>query len=346
MDMLLNDDQTLLLRSIGDFLDGEGLGVGAPKNAQSPSRLRELWRACAEMGWLRSCLPEEAGGLGLGLLDAAVMQEEMGRRLLSLPVADAVAIQACLPGPVVSSLSDWFLGEQCLGMVRQKASSAAENAPIHRTEMVEYALPGGLALALDWTSGEMRSRRVAIDQIGHGLDPLIATGGAQENSAMDCVRASLDAAGWRRFLWFRGGLRLAELLGVGAEAMDMASRYACEREQFGRPIGANQAIKHRLADDWMALDNARLALHEACRLLDEGDDAPCESAMLDACLLTVEAARDATAHAVQIHGAMGITWECPVHFYLKRARHLTALLGMEVNPAVILDRLWVLGGCD
>ena len=118
----------------------------------------------------------------------------------------------------------------------------------------------------------------------------------------------------------------AELVGVAQAALDLASAYARERVQFGKPIGSYQAIKHQLANAWMGVDNARLAVRYAAAALDGGLPDwrfACAAAEFTA----IEGAQQATRTAIQVHGGMGFTWEHDAHLYLKRAQHLATRLG-------------------
>ncbi|WP_240531389.1 acyl-CoA dehydrogenase family protein [Variovorax boronicumulans] len=118
----------------------------------------------------------------------------------------------------------------------------------------------------------------------------------------------------------------AELVGVAQAALDLASAYARERVQFGKPIGSYQAIKHQLANAWMGVDNARLAVRYAAAVLDGGLPDwrfACAAAEFTA----IDGAQQATRTAIQVHGGMGFTWEHDAHLYLKRAQHLATRLG-------------------
>src|SRR3546814_15365479 len=115
----------------------------------------------------------------------------------------------------------------------------------------------------DWSSDVCSS-----DLMNHGIDPLIATSKITSERAVWTASGTCSAESWRKFCRQRRILKLAELIGTASKALDGAVAYACEREQFGKTIGVNQAIKHRLADNWMAIDNARLARHQACPAID------------------------------------------------------------------------------
>ena len=106
----------------------------------------------------------------------------------------------------------------------------------------------------------------------------------------------------------------------------MASAYAREREQFGKPIGSYQAIKHQLANAWMGVDNARLAVWYATAALDaQLPDARLACAVAE--FTAIEGALACTRTAIQVHGGMGFTWEHDAHLLLKRVQHLAARLG-------------------
>ncbi len=118
----------------------------------------------------------------------------------------------------------------------------------------------------------------------------------------------------------------SQALGIAQGAYEHALEYAKEREQFGKPIGSYQAIKHQLANAWMGVDNARLAVLYACAALDSGlpdGRFACAAAEFTA----IEGALQSTRTAIQVHGGMGFTWEHDAHLYLKRAQHLATRLG-------------------
>ncbi len=211
-----------------------------------------------------------------------------------------------------------------------------------------------------------------------GIDPLIDSAWLgdpewQMQDTLHCDLAAWEAYGHRFRL-----LLAAELLGVAGRALELATAYAQERQQFGRPIGSFQAIKHRLAQDWMNLDNARLLIAEAAQAMDArladntgepGDSSVAEVAMSarsfavrdeQACTetegttqavqsalavtlaehVTQRAADSAVRNALQVHGAMGMTWECDAHFYLKRVHFLNAMLNLERRDADRLQEIW------
>ncbi len=118
----------------------------------------------------------------------------------------------------------------------------------------------------------------------------------------------------------------AELVGVAQRALDMAVEYAKEREQFGRPIGAYQAVSHRCAEMLWAVEEARSLLYYAAWCADaEPETLPLAASMANA--RASDAATSVTHDAIQVLGGIGFTWEHDVHFFLKRARVVAQLLG-------------------
>jgi len=128
-----------------------------------------------------------------------------------------------------------------------------------------------------------------------------------------------DPDAWRRFVRHGAVLTAADLLGMAGRALEMTVDYAKLREQFGRPIGANQGVKHPLADVYVATTMARKGLFHAADALDRGDRDAFMSASVAKAKCN-DAARDATAAMIQFHGAIGFTWPHPAHLFFKRAK--------------------------
>ncbi|UUZ66583.1 hypothetical protein LP417_34215 (plasmid) [Polaromonas sp. P1-6] len=115
-------------------------------------------------------------------------------------------------------------------------------------------------------------------------------------------------------------------MGAAAASLDLSCEYAKQREQFGKAIGSYQAIKHQLANAWMALDNARLAALYAAAALD-GRRSDWQFACAAAELTAIVGAQQITRNCLQVHGGLGFTWEHDAHLYLKRVHHVSARLG-------------------
>lgn len=347
MHSVASDHQQMLVESVRRFLATNpsaalnSLNPGAAAVADAGVR----WRDSAAQGWLQVLVPEERGGLGLSTCDAAAMVEEMGHCLLDLPVSQAMAFAGLLAqvGPTEDNqpeeLNRWLDGSRYCAIAVKDAGEPDNWA--------EYLHTHAEVLVTNWKEGRLYIEMQRAAHSGHGLDPFIATaslthaGKAPSSAAWELPCASRV---WLRYVGQRRALRLAELLGVSNAALEKAVSHACEREQFGKPIGVNQAIKHALADNWMALDNARLVLHDACVRLDVESSAEAATLYLLMAELLVLEASAATDQAIQTHGALGIAWESGLHFYLRRASHGAAALRCQHDTDTILEKIWALSG--
>ena len=333
MNSLNAAERLALAESVSRLLD-DLHGAGQPRRP-----VGEIWRLCADMGWPLALAPESRGGMELGMGEALAMAERYGRGLLEAPLSDAMVLAATIgvdeagsdaAGAVAGHLRRWFAGDVCCAPIA--ADSRGE-------PLACYALPGSLGLALRHADGGLYGELYALRAPRHGIDPLIMTARPEAAPVQSQRLADCSEDAWRMLCLRRRAMSIAEILGAGRAALDLAVGHARERVQFGQPIGVNQAVKHTLAGDWMALDDAGLALQALGDALDRpGADVALPLAAAQ--LLAVEGAGRAAAHALQAHGAMGMTWECPVHFYLKRVRHLSALLGRSGGTARLLDEIW------
>ncbi|MGA4841255.1 acyl-CoA dehydrogenase family protein [Streptomyces sp. G45] len=301
MDFQLSTDQKALRAGTRELLERrfgrDALRAAVGQGPAGRPRLdRKLWRALGDAGFFCLRVPEAEGGLGLGLPEAVLVFEEAGRALL--------------PGPLVAT----FLA------ARDVAGAATG-------ETVVTAVDGGLVAWLDEadavhgdTSGAVAVRSV------DPLTPLhrVPAGGAPGEAS---GKASGQVSGEAR--WEAALLRAAEHLGSAARTLDLAVQYARTREQFGRPIGAFQAVQHLCADMLVRAELARAAVYAAAVTADPLEATGAELLAADA---AVRNARD----CLQVHGGMGFTWESDVHLHLKRAWVRSGLAG---PPADAEERL-------
>jgi alkylation response protein AidB-like acyl-CoA dehydrogenase len=281
---------------------------------QSPvSRLRpsgkpkDVHREVAVWGWFGVGLPEERGGLGLGVVEEALLGFEAGRHLLPLSVlATMLAAHLCRD----DLLSGLVNGETRAGLALVDGDDA----------FVFDRGGSSLLLAIDgdhaWIAptGAFRGEAVV------GFDDAIAT----EKGMIDRAarHASAPIAHARLLI-------SAMLAGIARASCDLAVEYAKVREQFGQPIGAFQAIKHMCADMGLRAYAAEAHVKLAAAAAAAAADAPVTAPFLvnAAALTTLRAARDNASDSIQVHGGIGFTAECDAHFYLKRAHVLGRLLG-------------------
>ncbi len=280
--------------------------------APGPTRAR-AWQPLVEQGWPQMLVAEAAGGLGLGLQEAWPVAQAAGCHLLSLPLAATMAVQPLLPA-------------QEPGFAWADADGLVEGAD------------GGAAVVACQGAGLWWHEAIAA---GPGLDPSMPVGWLPAEPAGGRRLRALSPPESEALHCRLRLLRVAEMLGAAQAALHLAAAYAGDRQQFGRPIGANQAVKHRLAECWMALDDAGLALQAAAGAHDAGEPG---QGLDNAQWLAVEAATRSVHQTVQTHGAMGITWECDVHLYLKRVLRLAALLQGAASQDALLERVWLAAG--
>jgi alkylation response protein AidB-like acyl-CoA dehydrogenase len=318
MNFDLTDDQRAIQRTARDFL----------ADAYPPAEVRRLayetergftdagWAAICELGWPALLVPEEHGGLGLGVVELAVVQEELGAALAPTPFLSTVVAAALIDAAgSAEQRARWLPG---------LASGEARGA------VAKLADDGG------WT---------AVPDAG-GADVVVARDGDGWALVTDAEVEPVDALDATRRLWrVRGrGEReplagdgdraadvaavalAAESVGVARRAMDMAVRYATEREQFGRPIGAYQAVSHACAQMLLEVEGARsTALYAAWALDHEPESGPLAASMAKA--YASDAGWRVPAAALQVHGGIGFTWEHDLHLWLRRGKANAYLWG-------------------
>lgn len=283
-----------------------------------------LWREAAEMGFLGSA--EYDSDEALGMVGAWIVQEAAGASLFQLPIAEATVIW-----PVLARSAAALADREAARLVLSGSQCGVALWCEHREEPLYIDYLSGSAPAFAICPGSSSDTYSYARMLPDSLEPLAGLEPGIRRAA--AVKAGLDAPlqidardadfplRWRLCL-------AAQAVGTAGRAFEMACAFAKEREQFGKPIGVHQSIKHRLANHWMALDNARLAGQHAANALDTG--APDVRFAVDAAVLVaLEAALSVTADAIQIHGAIGFSWEHDCHLFLKRALSLASKLGGE-----------------
>jgi len=261
---------------------------------------RDLWRELADAGVFSLTVPESDGGLGLGMTEAVLVIEELGRALV--------------PGPLVGT----FLARRPDDVVglSERGSSVLE----HFDVLDELLVVDDDGL---WRVEPGAVHAVPVDRPLDPLTPLHRIESLPQGERMGPADAAhMQAA----------TLTAALSLGIAEATTDLAVAYAKEREQFGRPIGSFQAVKHLCADMLVRAEVTRAAVHAAGVLLDDDDggDGEAHRAVHAAKLLATEAAVANGKTCIQVHGGMGFTWEATPHLFLKRAMvHATQFGGVD-----------------
>jgi alkylation response protein AidB-like acyl-CoA dehydrogenase len=288
------------------------------RNSADTARDRKIWAALAGLGVFGLAVPEDAGGLGLDQRDAAVVFEEIGRAAVPGPAADAFAASQLLAScPDSGVTAEW--------LPRIAAGDAVVSVGLGRDPLVEAADQADLLLLQDGeelhavTRAETSVERAESVDVNRrlftvGWTPRPSTILAAGNDALVGVRDHLLLA------------TSAQLVGLGRQLLNLAVVHASVREQFGRPLGALQAVQHRLADVAVGVEFADPAVaRAACSLAAGVPSAARDVAM--AKVFASEAAERAAYSGLQVHGAIGYTREHDLHLYALRAWSLALAHG-------------------
>ena len=319
-----------------------------------------LWRGIAgELGLTGVHVPEHLGGQGFGLEELCIAQEEFGRALTCAPffastvlattalleIADEAEQEALLPalvaGERVGTLAwveqggDWS-ASACAMLATPAADGVRLNG--HKHYVID-GLAADLLLVVARTPGSVGNAGLGLyaveaDAAGlvrRGLETIDTTRRQAALVLTDCPARRLGAgrdftSGFAR-LMDRATIALAaEMVGGAHALLDAAVDYAKLRMQFGRPIGAFQAIKHKLAEMLLEVELATAAVRYAAAAADAND---AETSLLasHAKAMASDASMRAAVEAVQIHGGIGFTWDNDTHLWFKRARSSAVLLG-------------------
>ena len=303
-----------------------------------------LWARLGELGWLATAIGPEDGGSGVGELMLCLQAEEIGRSLAPIPfvssvcgygvgvsaAADASARAALLPTIANGSTVGVLLTEDCWReaprlVVQSSADSAyvdgvAGNVPDGAAASVALACIGADSEAAIVQFDLNNSVRAVADESLDLLHPC-ASFRFEHSEARVLARGEGAAAVWRDIVDRYALFTAFEQIGAAAAALDMARQHALQRYAFGRPIASFQALKHSFADLFAALELARsnclfgaAALNSAPELLHE--------AAAVARISATEAFRRCARGNMQMHGALGVTWDSGCHLYYRRAQVL------------------------
>ncbi|PYQ31721.1 MAG: acyl-CoA dehydrogenase [Acidobacteria bacterium] len=324
MDFDLSKPQKLLKQSARDFLSREC----KPERVRAAMATdtaddRALFTAAADQGWTSLIIPETYGGLGLGVVDLAVVAEEMGR--------------ACMPGPLFATI---FASAAIVhaGTEEQKRKWLE---PIAAGEMRatvalsnEFVLDAGVAdLVLRFTDdgieeveGATFERTPAIDET-RKLYRVDDRQSCLSEGRQDCLSSTIDIA---------AVALCAEMVGGMQWILDTTVAYAKTRQQFGRAIGSFQAVQHLCADMLLMTESARSATYNAA-----WEMTPLAVSIAKA--YCSDAYREAANRGIQVHGGIGFTWEHDLHLYFRRAKASETMFGdatfhRERIASLVIDR--------
>ena len=308
-----------------------------------------LWRAMAEMGWIGAAIPETYGGAGLGYEGLCVLAEELGRVVAPVPFASTayLAAEAILLAGTEAQKRVWLPQLADGSVIGCFALSEASGNP--NPGSVHAQVSGGRLKGTKFPVADGNIADIAIvvardeaGQVGLHLTPLESVTRRRLNTldpTRDQALLEFDAApaerlgqasgGWgqvQRLLDRAAILMAFEQVGGADASLRMARDYALERYAFGRPIGSFQAIKHKLADMYVALELARSnAYYGAWALATDAAELPLAAAT--ARVSATEAFHLGSKENIQTHGGVGFTWAVDCHLFYRRSKQLGLALG-------------------
>ncbi len=342
----LTDEQRALSATVRDFLRerfGPEQVRAVYEDPNGDGHPADLWKACAEQGWLAVMVPERYDGLGLGLLDASVIARAWGAGTVPGPyLSTVVAAEAIRLAGSEAQQQSWLArvasGEAVLTLATRAPGGAFDQSGAACTEgggtltgtaaHVEYAHVADVLI-----TATADGRLWLVDPAGPGvriervesLDRTTRLATVHfEGAQGEVLQGAADAL---PAVYGAGAVLIGnDLAGIARAALTRTVAYAKEREQFGRPVGSFQAIKHALADLHVGITMAEHGALYAAHAVDAAlPDAV--QAVHVAKAKASDVARDATAAMIQYHGGIGYTWEHDAHFAFKRAKREEYLYG-------------------
>jgi alkylation response protein AidB-like acyl-CoA dehydrogenase len=333
MDLMPTPEQDAIRDSVRAFLDAELPMPRVRALMDAPAEaFAELWRGAAGLGFFGLGLPEAGGGAGYSLTEEMVLFEELGRVLGPGPwlgtVLAAHALAAAGEGER-AALRDLLAGDlraaACIDAWGGALTVHGERVSGTRTSVLGAGLADAFLVVEDSAVLFVPvGREVSVAAVA-SLDATNPIGSVTFREAA-CRVLSRDAAAVRRLRRVASVLACADAVGGAARTVEMSVAYAKVRQQFGKPIGSFQAVKHRCADMAVRAEVARSAtIYATVSVRDDAADVDFQVAV--AKVLCANAYLQNAADNVQNHGGMGFTWECDAHLYVKRARAFDATLG-------------------
>jgi alkylation response protein AidB-like acyl-CoA dehydrogenase len=368
MNFALTSEQTELRDSVRRLLTAKAPSQAIRRASESEIGYDPaLWTQMAEQLGLQSlAIPEEFGGAGFTFLELAIVCEEMGRAVLPSPffssiVLAANALLSCGDEPTKRDLLPSIADGGTIATLAWTEDSGSWDHDVLQTHASRkgdrwlitgaknYVTDGLIAgLLLVTAQTDAGCTMFAVDGSAPGLtrEPLEALDGTRRLAGLtfDEVPARLVGQEGGAGLGLAATLDLAavalaaEQVGGARRCLEMAVDYAKTREQFGRPIGSFQALKHKCADILLQVESAWAAAYYAAWAASEGSDELPAAAHLAKAYCS-EAYAAAAAENIQIHGGIGFTWEHDAHLYFKRARSSLLYLGDPTRHRELLADL-------
>ena len=364
MDFTFTEEQRMMATAVRELLDDVAApavlraAAGAPELAEGPAAGGDdpaRWERLVELGLPGMLAPEAAGGMGLADIDFVLVAEEAGRAALPENLVEHAGIAVPLLAACSAPLAQEWLVRAAFGEVRLAVGHPLNATVLGAAAADALVLFHGDEVHLVERKAVTLHRQASVDR----LRSLATVEWTPTKATL--IASALEGAALRELAFARGAVvNAAQALGLAERMVRIAVDYASTRQQFGKAIGSYQALKHHMADVQVQLEYARPVVYAAAARLAEfaagvsGDDgtssavgeagtygnasaltgallARLNAAVSGAKLMAMEAAEMAGRKGIQLHGAMGYSWEVDLHFYVKRAWALAGSWG---------DRCW------
>ena len=351
-DLVPTREHTELASAVRNLLDKRSDSQAVRKAIEQPAGFdTELWATlCEQIGVTSLSIPEEHGGAGFTLAETYVVLEELGRALTPSPMLASVVTSAALraaehheplariaEGAIATLAWSGVTGtaDAPVGVTWSDGTLSGSASPVLNGDTAEILLivakhDDGVGLfSVDPTASALSRTRVA------GLDPTLTFADLEFNG-VEAEPIALDASSVLASIHRVGTLATTALaVGCAQRSLDMTVAYSKEREQFGRPIGSFQALKHRMADMLVQVQMSRAGAWAAVQAHVNGAS-NADRLAAAAASYCAEAAMAVAAETVQLHGGIAITWEHDAHLVFKRAQALHQLFGLPHHQRATL----------
>ncbi len=347
------EEQTMLATTVRDFLEAT-VDMDTVREASLTENAfnREAWGGLVEMGLVGLHIPEQYGGAGFSFIETAIVFEELGRRVVPVPLLSSIMASAAILAAGSESQKEMLVppiasGESTATLaVFEHAHDLDACATVANRVENGWSLTGTKRYVTDAPNADQfvvvastdeGTRLFVVDASTAGVTiaptpSLDATRPLGELGLEDvhvdsdaCLSESDTTAAIRKALDV-GVVALAQEQAGGAQrCLEMSVEYAKSRYQFGRAIGSFQAVKHMCADMLVAAEHAKSVATHAARTIDDADESAISVPLAKS--VCSDAYIKAAGDTIQIHGGIGFTWEHDAHLYFKRAKSTALLLG-------------------
>jgi alkylation response protein AidB-like acyl-CoA dehydrogenase len=312
----LSSDQRMLAESLRRLLGG-----GAENTVP------EIAAALSRHGMFGVMLAEDCGGLGLGLTEALALSFEIGRAGLAFPAAETMLALPLLARLRPDALSDALAGRQIVTLAVSGQAKVVRERGRTRLSGEVVAPFATLARFVAVAAGEGRATVIDLSERGVSVE---ASAPFDPAGPLGRVRFDVlpggEAVVADRLPEKAAILACGEMTGAAEFCLERSVQHLRERMQFGKPLGANQVLRHTAADDWLRVQGMQAACEYAAAACDAEPDSAAHAASV-AKVYCSQAARKVVENAIHIHGGMGFTWDAGLHLPLRRVLRLAASHG-------------------